>query len=248
MKKSYKALAVALMACAGTMTISASTPQGPDMRSPFDRQHFTVHRCRPYTGEKPMVAADPNFQGSDLQKDLEARRGLTPSMSFQQVNGYDYLNGPDGSTWYYTMTTTTTFEPYYDNPPEYWDFLGDYRLHSFVFTIYNQYFEKVGSITDEITLDNSNPKIQENGARDIWIDPVVTQHFFNDDDNYEVMVFHAINCNLVDIADTRERYKDGLGISMYSYVNRYYQKVYSIGGEKDENTGFDKCVMQIEGR
>lgn len=247
MKKSSFSLALIALSCvcASAAPVGFDTPEA----SSFDRQYFKVHTVRPYQGERPMVAADPLFEGSDLQKDLEnQRRELTPSKTFTQINGYDYLNGPDGSTWYYTMTTTTTFEPYYDNPPEYWDYLGDYILHSYTFTVYNQYFERVGVVSDNITLDQSNPKIQETRARDVWIDPVVTRRFFNDDDNYEVMIFHAINCTLVDIADTIERQKEGKGISMYAFANRYYQKVYSLGGEMDENTGMSKPIMQIEGR
>lgn len=224
------------IAIAGFLTTNAQGRQGLDFSSPHGRQLTKEYRCREFQGMKPLEA-NSLYEGSDLQKDLleNSKRGVTPSYTFRGVSGYDYLNGPNGSTWYYTMAVEIEFKPYLDNPPEY-QWLGDEEIVGYTFTIYNEMFEKVGTIHDEITLE-PNEKWEEVRCRDIWLDPAVSQHFFNNDDKYEVMVFHAINIRIKD-------YLPGNG--SYSYANRYYQKVYSIGGEKEG--GNDKPINQIEGR
>ena len=238
----FKSIALAT-ALVGGIALSANAEYQVDPNSLYGRQLFKVHTGRQYKGEVPFVN-EGLFQGSDLQKDLIAAKRITPDQTFRSVNGVDYMNGPNGTTWFYTMNLTQsrvlvkTAEE--NGGYELWENV----ISGFTFSIYNEMYERIGSISDEITLDNSDPRVTEKKAIDIWIDPAVSQHFFNSDDNYEVMVFHAINTILEGIKDS-----EGLNQpSQYAYVNRYYQKVYSINGEKDEKTGMDKCIKKIEGR
>ena len=101
---------------------------------------------------------------------------------------------------------------------EYWT---EEVLGGFTFTIFDSAFNEVGKIHDKITVAPNETRCVE-----VFPDQALSARFFNTDDKMEIMVFHAMN--------TPE------------YINHYYYKVYSIGGEKDEE-GNDKCIGVYEG-
>lgn len=242
----FKSLAIAA-ALTGGLALSANAEYTVNPNSLYGRQYYKVHTGRQYDGPVPFI--NPvKYEGSDLQQDLKAR-GIKPDHTFRGVNGVDFMNGPNGTTWFYTMNLIQE-NVLVKSAEENGGFpLYEKRTTMFNFNIYNEMYERVGSVSDKIELDNSNPLIEEVRAIDIWIDPAVSRHFFNSDDNYEVMVFHAINIVRHGIKDNSYDENGNEKISLTAgYGNRYYQKVYSIGGEKDPATGMDKAIMKIEGR
>lgn len=138
-----------------------------------------------------------------------------PSHSFTNLPVFNYLEGPDGATWYYTADYD--IEEIVHN--EIWT---ESLIKGFTFTIYDGSFNEVGKIHDVLRFAENET------GRDVecTLDPAVSARFFNDDDNFEVMVYHAMNT--------------------VDYINHYYYSVYSIGGEKDED-GNDVCIATIEG-
>lgn len=176
------------------------------------RQLTTPHHVREFRGDKP-------FSVSQFQEARgvvgEGEAVVKPSISFDDMPRYDYLQGPDGSTWFYTVEYD--FETIVHNP--YW---SEDMIMGYTFTIYDNLFNVVGTVKDKVRFAPN-----ETRAREILLDAAVSRHFFNDDDNLEVMVQHVMN--------TEE------------YVNHYYSKVYSIGGEKDASN-YDVSIATVEGR
>lgn len=95
-------------------------------------------------------------------------------------------------------------------------------IKAFNFDIYDSDFNKIGSIYDSIELGEHETRVAS-----AVLDPAVTTTFFNQDDKPELIVYVAINTEY--------------------YTNNYYNFVYTLGGEKDEN-GYDKPIMTINGR
>ena len=141
-----------------------------------------------------------------------------PDLQFENIGTYDFLEAPDGSTWFYTAE----YEKEYYEVSEWYT---EQIIKAFKFTIYDSQFNLVGTIADEITLQPGESKVAY-----IALDPAVTSLFFNDDSNYEVMVYIAMNTS-----------------AEFGYEVNYYNKVYSINGEKDEN-GNDICLGIMNGR
>ena len=131
------------------------------------------------------------------------------------TTGYNYLEGPDGSSWHYTAKYE--MEDVYYN-----EYYTDHIIQSFTFTIYDNYYRKIGTVHDKVRYAPNEVR-----DRECVLDPAVSLHFFNTDDKPEVMVYHAMNTDV--------------------YINHYYYSVYSVGGEKDEE-GYDIPIMNIEGR
>lgn len=140
------------------------------------------------------------------------------------VPSYNTLEGPDGTLWYYTAKydyVQIRFNEYYTETVK----------TAFTFTIYDSNNKKVGQIHDVLRFAE-NERWDGNGTwygRDVEcvLDPAISINFFNDDDNPEVMVYHAMNT--------------------VNYINHYYYSVYSIGGKKDKD-GNDIAIATIEGR
>lgn len=142
-----------------------------------------------------------------------------PVQEYKGIPKFNYITAPDGSMWFYT----SKFESDSVNlASPGWDPVWDYRIKSFSFTIYDETFNEIGTVKDEVTMAEDEVR-----AVEILIDGMVTDKFFNNDSKPEIMVYHAMNT-------TR-------------FQNRYYYKVYSVGGEKDEN-GNDKALMRWEGK
>lgn len=188
-----------------------------------------VHEVRPFRGQKPWHNA-----GDELTARMRQKAGVyaaapgskepEPVLQFSELNNYNYLEGPDGTTWFYiseyeTEWVETGGVDWQGNP------FGQNQIVGFTFTIYDNLFNKVGVIKDDIKLEEN-----ETGVATISLDPALTKKFFNYDDNIEVMVYTGMNT----------------GPEMNYKVN-YHNKVYAIGGQKDER-GNDVCIAQIDGR
>lgn len=111
--------------------------------------------------------------------------------------------GPNGETWYYSAKTEYDYivhNEYYSEP----------FLKTYSFTIYDSKMKEVGRIYDVMRYAEDEIKVP-----DIYLVPLVTKNFFNDDDKYEVMVSLAINTPVWGVMHFRN-------------------EVYSLGGPKEQ--------------
>lgn len=113
--------------------------------------------------------------------------------------GYGFLNGPDGLDWVYT-TSFTEEKGYYT----YMDI-----------KIYDGENRLVSTIADSLNVENVT------GVRMVNVQPYLTKKFFNQDNNYEVMVFVYANT-----ADYKGKYLHYI----YSLTEGEATKLYEIDG------------------
>lgn len=99
-------------------------------------------------------------------------------------SGYNYLEGPDGTTWYYTASYTQQ-DIYYN------EYYTDHILETFTFNIYNNRRQLVGTVRDKLRYAPNEVR-----DRECIIDPQVSLRFFNTDDKPEIMVYHAMNTDV----------------------------------------------------
>ncbi len=140
----------------------------------------------------------------------------TPAITLTGEPNYGYLTGPDGTDWYYTVqyeSTTIT-------PPGFYEGYTETIISGYSFTVYNSNLEEVGKISDTLKFKDT-----ETGVAGILLDQCVTKKFFNNNDNYEIVVSVAYNN------------------PNYSVTRRSY--VYSLGAAKDGE--YDTPVAEIEG-
>ncbi|MCH5228742.1 MAG: hypothetical protein J1F12_01955 [Muribaculaceae bacterium] len=181
----------------------------------FTQKRNEVKPVRPFRGKK-VWSVDALAQTSNLIP-LEERNAAIqePVTNFRDLVYYDYLEGPDGKTWFYTAE-------YEVESVEVSEWYSENDIKSFKFDIYNEKLEKIGTVSDKIELVGNETKTVS-----VVLDPAVSYTFFNDDANPEVMVYIAVNTD--------------------EFVNNYYNKIYSVGGEKDAE-GYDKMLFNIPGR
>ena len=129
--------------------------------------------------------------------------GLTVNMQISSVDAYGRMNAPDGSEWTYTVN--------YERAG------NDFK--SFVLSVYNESNELVGEVADVVPTEGVT------AINDIDIHPLVTQRFFNLDDNYEVMLFmHGTT-------------KD--------YVGRFFNVVYSLAETAQKVSTIDQSPSAV---
>ena len=101
--------------------------------------------------------------------DVVAAKFAAADSQIPQVDNYGFLNAPDGSTWTYTAS-----------------FVKQYGLYKQVtLSVYNADKVLVGTIVDSLQINDENVT----GINQAEINPLVTQKFFNNDNQYEVMLF-----------------------------------------------------------
>lgn len=169
-------LPVALMLAAGGHGALAGT-YTVDPASPIGQRLMQVKSVREYRGELPW-----NMPGVELNNRLKAKSPRRvkgekplPAVTFENLPSYNFIEGPDGSVWFYT-SEYTYLEGTTDN------------IQTYTFNVYNSSFELQGSIHDEVVLGEG-----ETRAVMAELDPSVTTKFFNSDSKPEVMVTFAIN-------------------------------------------------------
>ena len=115
------------------------------------------------------------------------------------VAGYGFLNGPNGLDWVYT-TSFTEEKGYYT--------YMEVR-------VYDEENNLVSTIADSLHVDGAI------GVRMVNMQPYLTKKFFNQDNNYEVMVFVYANT-----ADYKGKYLHYI----YSLTEGKAQRLYEIDG------------------
>lgn len=151
----------------------------------------------------------------------EATRGALedPIDSFTKIPDYTELYTPKG-----TYFVTIEYDNEYNYVNEYYT---EVITKGFTLTFYDPQFNLAGTIKDKINFDEAKG---ESATAHCILDNYVSTNFFNDDDNLEIMVYLGI--------------KTGPN---FDYHPNFYEKVYSLGGEKDAD-GNDKCIYTFEGR
>ena len=144
-----------------------------------------------------------------------------PFLELPKSNLFGDMDAPGGERWYYTASYT------YDSiPPHIADdgteiAFTELILRHYKYTFYDSAFKALGTIEDDMEYRGVEVRVPRNG---IDAAPVVTQHFFNTDDNYEIIIGMAVNAEIG--------------------VNHYRSLVYSLNGEKDEK-GNDLSLIHI---
>lgn len=216
----YKRLTAIAVAGAGLLFSGQSMDAASVNRAHWARV-MTSHTALPvreFRGDRPW-----QFATTELNERLSrsGRRNAAvdaPVKEFENLKYYDFLNGPDGNTWFYT----TEYEVEREQVS---DWYTEERILAYTFTIYDASFNKVGTVKDKVTLAEGETKVAH-----AVLDPTISRKFFNSDEKPEVMVYLAMNTS----AD--------LG-----YEVNYYNKIYSIGGETDAD-GNSVCLGVMEGR
>lgn len=181
-KLTNKALAISFAAIVGASALPASATGfsfSPDSR--LGRSVEGVHQVREFRGYRPLDVSALEARSASLVSGARRAADRTPDLSFTDLPRYDYLEGPDGATWFYTAEYD--FETVVHNP--YW---SEDLIKGFTFTIYDSQFNVVGVIKDKIEFAPN-----ETRAREVLLDAAVTRNFFNTDDKLEVMVSHVMN-------------------------------------------------------
>ena len=171
---------LSIITIAGASILAASASDSFINPSMLPKPLRETQHNREFRGQKPFGADSFTRQtrrsGSKIK--LES---IEPSLSFDDMPRYDYLEGPDGSTWFYTADYD--FETVVHNP--WWT---EDMITGFTFTIYDSQFNEVGQIHDKIDFAPN-----ETRAKEILLDAAVSSKFFNTDDKLEVMVYHVMN-------------------------------------------------------
>lgn len=206
MKQTYfKAAGVALMALFGLNAFAVNSV-------------FPAHEIQ---GNNPLRPATAGFDRAfNNGPHKMVGENTKPENAYAEIKDYGFLAMPDGRTWFYT--TDYDYEEVKVN-----EYFTDYIMKGYTFTIYDEGFYRVGELSDKITVDTASG---ETGARHALLEATVTKNFFNDDDNYELMVYLGMNTG-----------------PEYDYKMHFYNKVYALGGEKTDE-GYDKCIDIVEGR
>ena len=160
--------------------------------------------------------------GSKLSRVASVDGGteLTPYHTFAPCDMVGDLDGPNGELWYYT----SHFD-YEEIPPQGDISYTDKILRHYRFDIYDANHQLVGSIEDDM-------EYRDEEVRTVLCDlsPIVTSHFFNTDDKYELLV--------------------GFGVNAQVGFNNYRTLVYQLGGEKKDGCDvviheFDELVCDV---
>lgn len=124
-----------------------------------------------------------------------------PAHQFTGLQYFGDIDGPDGKLWFYTAT----FE--YDHIKH--EHYTEHIQRGYTFDIYDDNMKHVGTIHDKVTYAEGELRVVQ-----CYLLPVITKNYFNNDDNYEVVI--------------------GLYVNTDRCVNAVYRLVYSLNGEKKD--------------
>ncbi len=165
----------------------------------------------------------------------DVQEGFSPAITFSSDSRIGDIDGPDNELWFYTSSLVYKYIQH--------EYYVEEVLLEYAFDIYNASGELVGVIHDKMRYEEHEVRVV-----DCSLVPMISKNFFNDDDNYELMVGLAVNRTKVN--------EDG---STEWLPNNYRNMVYSLGGDRETlkveepETGnmidkeFDKPVYRMEG-
>lgn len=209
----------AMLTAFGLACMAVPSPYKAALEKPFRYAYKTEAALR----------QDADSRRSEITSMLapESREGMAKvevSASLPISSQFDFLEAPDGSTWFYTYNPEIEEVPVEGGYGQTEKLIKGYEV-----TIYDSELKEVGKIRDKITLDEA---AYETRVAQVLVGGVISRKFFNYDDKYEVIIQVAVN---------RDLYQS----DVYPTVN-YHSYVYSIGGEKDSE-GNDMKIKTIEG-
>ena len=201
----------------------------------FDPSGFSFKGTRhsAFRGPRQQKIEEINsiLEGRKNSRKADANK-YKPATSISNVDHFADLDGPNDETWFYSANYT--FKDEFVN-----EYFTDHIMLEYKFTIYNTNMDIVGTISDKVRYEDDEVRIAGNGSAGCQLTPVITKHFFNTDDKYEVLVGLSVNTKT-----------PGL--------NHYRNLVYSLGGEKETlpvldpesgktvNKEFDKPINVIQ--
>lgn len=206
--------AAAVLSLGSTATAAVPAPAKPDMAkwqvkaNSYNSIFDATPRQRAIRQINDLLEGKAQ-EPRGLRHAAPAETNYEPSEVMDNLDSFGDLDGPDGKLWYFTAH----FE--YEEIQQ--EAFVDRIMRKYRFEIFDENLKPVGSIEDQVVYAEDEVRVPRCG-----IAPVVTQHFFNTDDKYEISVCAAVNTT--------------------HYVNRYKSRVYSLGGEKKD--GFDVPVYQ----
>lgn len=214
-------LFAAMLATPAMLLASFPSPFKADKENPFRYAYRSAGTLR--------AGKDADRQA--LQERMEAQSGMKkaegemkPSASLPSSDMTGFLDGPDGTTWYYTYSPVIEEVPV----PGGYEGLTEKIVKEFQYSVYNNELRLIGTVRDKVEPDAD---LLETRAVQLSFGEVVTKKFFNVDDKYEVFVSIAMNRDLSQ--------------NPYPTVN-YHTYAYTLGGEKDAD-GYDKKIAEIDG-
>lgn len=210
--------AVAAMALAAVMGVPAQSADAAVSsrlagNTRIDKMLQAPQPVREFRGHKPWANAGEELT-EKIRRQGVAASALTPSAEFPGLSSFDYLEAPDGSTWFYTTNydyKTVEFEGGYTEK----------QIIAYTFTIYDDSFNLLGTIHDDVVFGPNETRVAS-----ATLDPAVSYKFFNTDALPEVMVYLAMNTG-----------------AALNYKVNYYNRVYSLGGAKEGDNDVCIAVM-----
>lgn len=207
----FATIAMALSAMAATANNTQDEAHGlPDITKFVYKKHskgmeFSTFGCRDAAGVTPRFMTRAGVDdGGDTAPAPEFTLG--PSTTCGDIDG------PDGQLLFYQMSLDYDYIEH--------EYYTEKILNGYSLEIFDTDHNLVGSISDKVLY-------AEDEKRTVYCDitPLVTRHFFNGDDNLEVIISLVIN-------------------STTPGYNHERSVVYSLGGEKSAD-GYDVPVMVL---
>lgn len=178
------------------------------------KQIYRLHNDHAaFAGERSSrIAANNRAVFSEPWRAVTAD-GYSPDHTLAMSNNGGDIDGPDGKLWYYTINL--------DNKEiVHNQYFTEYVLQAYHISIYDENHTLVGRIDDKMRYADDEVRVPQCDVL-----PLVTRHFFNDDDKIEIALGLAVN-------------------STTPGINHYRTIVYQLDGEKD-GEGYDKIVYSM---
>ncbi|MDE6278029.1 MAG: T9SS type A sorting domain-containing protein [Muribaculaceae bacterium] len=166
-------LSIGLMMLSGAAAWSAAPGQEAVGR-------YLQERKAPLAMMQKAKAGSPLTLGNDKSSTVRKAVGARPVYSHTGLDELGYLDGPDGTTWFFTAK--------YDYEEVVYEYYTERLLQGFEITVYDSTHKLVGTVKDKIELGEGDTRVAS-----IGFDAMVSKSFFNNDDRYELIVNVAMN-------------------------------------------------------
>lgn len=210
--ESFQSLSgVLFLAAASVMTPAAADAASIDL-SKYAYRHTSAQASRfdAIARGNALLAGSP--MRAEIIDDYQSQTNPDADFAFGPQGTSSDIEGPNGEVWYYNMTA--------ENEVVHYEYFNDYILQSFEVSIYDSTGRKVGTVKDKMHYESNEIRVP---GYDVL--PIVTQHYFNDDDKYEICIGLSINTDVPGKMHFRTL-------------------VYQLNGEKDAD-GNDKIIMTL---
>lgn len=190
----------------------AADAKVPDGKFDLAKLRYRVDSESVFNNSRSAAIQKANSEVFGMPMRAEDFTNPTPVTTIEEVYSIGDLDAPNGDRWYYTAE----FD-YLEIPPHDEYYFTDRILQKYTFNLFDKDMKYIGQLSDEMDY-------QDDEVRTVLCEltPVVSRHFFDTDDQIELMVSFGVN-------------------STTPGNNHYRTVIYKLGGEKDAN-GFDQPV------